>query len=276
MNLNLSAGATLGLLFLLLVPLPTACAADDPRALATRKIFTNAQDSVLWVSAVAKVSFSAEGAKDQPLNLPDREDKVEALGTLIGTDGLVVAALNQLDPARNVTGREYRMAGGTVRIEATANLKEVKVTMPDGTDIPAEIVMKDTDLDLAFVRIKTASKEAKGVTLKSLDLKAAGAAQVGDEVVTIGRLDEVLYRVPNATLGQVNAVTRKPREFVRAAGAAQGCPTFLLDGRLLGIAATRSLKTRASHVVIIPAADVLEVAEQARHTPATNSNDTKP
>jgi hypothetical protein len=241
-----------------------AWADNEPGAAAARKIFTEKQECVVWVSAVAKVSFSAEGGKDLPINLPEQENKVEALGTIVGPGGLVVAALNQIDPARNISGREYRVGGNMVKIEATASLKEVKVTMADGTEIPAEIVMKDTDLDLAFIRIKTGSKEAKGVEFKPLDLKASGPGQVADELVTLARLDEVLNRVATATRGQIVALTKKPREFYRAVGATQGCPTFLLDGRLLGITVTRTVKNKSSQSVILPAADVLEIAEQAR------------
>jgi hypothetical protein len=261
------------LLLLLAAP---AVRADDPLAAAARKIFAEKQECVVWVSAVAKVAFSAEGAKDQSLNLPDQENKVEALGTIIDREGLVVAALNQLDPSRNITGREFRVGGSMVKIEAAATLKEVKVTMPDGTDIPAEIVMRDSDLDLAFIRIKTASKEAKGIELKALDLKASGPGQVADEVVSISRMDEVLNRVPAASRGQISAVTRKPREFVRAGGITQGCPTFLMDGRLLGIAVTRSVRNKSTHTVVIPAADVLEIAEQAKRTPSPPPKEAKP
>lgn len=241
-----------------------ALRAADEATIAAKKIFAEKQDSVVWVSAVAKVSFSADGAKDLPVNLPDQEQKVEALATIIDSSGLLVAALSQVDPARNVTGREFRMGGSTVKIEAAATLKEFKVVMPDGAEIPAEIVMKDADLDLAFIRIKTTSKEAKGVTFKALDLKDGAPGNVAEDVITLWRMDEVLNRVPSVARGQVTAVTKKPREFLRATGATQGCPTFAVNGKLVGIGVTRSIKTKPPQVVIMPAADVLEIAEQAK------------
>ena len=257
-----------------LLPLLLACLclsplarAQDPLSAAAKKIFTDQQDSVVWLSAVAKVSFSADGGKELPYNLPDQENKVEALGTIIDPSGLVVAALSQVDPARNVTGRDFRIGGNIVKLEAVATLKEFKVVMPDGTEIPAEIVMKDADLDLAFVRIKTSSKEAKGVTFKALDLKDSAPGGVMDEVVTLGRLDEVMNRVPTVMRSQVLAATKKPREFLRAGGATPGCPTFLTNGKLLGVAVTRTIKNKSTHTVVIPAADVLEIADQAKAAP---------
>jgi len=243
---------------------PLLACGDDPLAAAARKIFDEKKDAVVWVSVVAKVSFSAEGAKDLPVNLPDREDKFEALGTIIDRSGLVVAALNQLDPSRNISGREFRVGGNTVKIEAAATLKEVKVTLADGLEIPAELVMRDSDLDLAFIRIKTSSKEAQGVTFTALDLKASGPAQLGEEVVTLSRMDETLYRAPTLIRAQVTTLTRKPREFVRVLGATQGCPAFLMDGRILGIAVSRSLRNKSTQTVIVPAGDVMEIADQAR------------
>ena len=56
----------------------------------------------------------------------------------------------------------------------------------------------------------------------------------------------------------------EPREFLRATGLSAGCPAFALDGKLLGIAALRSVKGKGSATVLVPAGDVLEVAEQAK------------
>ena len=265
-----------------LLPLLLACLclspfarAQDPLSVAAKKIFTDQQDSVVWLSAVAKVSFSADGGKELPYNLPDQENKVEALGSIIDPSGLVVAALSQVDPARNVTGRDFRIGGNIVKLEAVATLKEFKVVMPDGTEIPAEIVMKDADLDLAFVRIKTTSKEAKGVVFHTIDLKNSAPGSVLDEVVTLSRMDEVLNRAPAVTRGQVSMVTKKPREFLCVSGGSQGCPTFLLDGKLLGITVIRSVRNKSPAEVIIPAADVLEIAEQAKGGKPTQEGEAK-
>ena len=165
--------------------------AEDPLAAAARQVFTEKQDSVVWLSAVAKIAFSAEGGRES-ISVPEQEIKVEALGTLIDPSGLVVTSLSQIDPARKFSGRELRRGSSSIKVEAVATLKEFKVIMPDGTEIPGEIIMKDPDLDLAFIRIKTASKEAKGVVFRAVDLKNSAPGAVLDEVVTLSRMDEVL------------------------------------------------------------------------------------
>ena len=243
--------------------LMSAARAEDSVVTQTKKVFAERQDSVIWISAVAKVSLQAEGSKEA-VNIPDREQKNEALGTLIDPSGLVVAALSTIDPTRDYNGREVRTREGTVKIEASVVLKEVRIVMPDGTEIPAEVVMRDADLDLAFIRIKSGAKEAKGVAFKAVDLKNAATVSVADDVVTISRTDEVLNRTPSAAHGQVTSVTKKPREFLRATGANLGCPTFAMDGRLVGIAISRTVQGKSSQTVLIPAADVLEIAQQAR------------
>jgi S1-C subfamily serine protease len=245
------------------VLIPSGFAADDSIAAQAKKVFTERQDAVVWVSVVAKISMQAEGGKEA-VNIPDREQKNEALGTLIDTNGLLVTALGSIDPSREYSGREIRTRDGMIKIEANAIFKEVRVTMPDGTEIPADVLMRDADLDLAFLRVKTNAKEAKGVEFKPVDLKNAATAGVSDDVITLSRNDETLNRVASVARGQVMSVTKKPREFLRVTGASLGCPSFAADGRLIGIAVTRTVRGKSSQTVLLPAADVLEIAEQAR------------
>lgn len=241
---------------------PAMPAADDFAAIA-RKIFEQHKDSVIWVSVVAKITINSSDAKS-PLNIPDQERKFEAIGTLVDASGLAVCALSSIDPTKELSGREVNTPAGRVKLDASATLKEVRFVLPDGTEIPADVVMKDADLDLAFVRAKADAKEAKGVTYPALDLKDSAKGQITDEVVTVSRADEVLNRQPSVQRGQVICVTTKPRAFLRATGSGPGAPTFALDGKLLGIGVNRSTKEKGSALVVLPAPDVLEVAEQAR------------
>ena len=241
-----------------------ALAGEDSAAAAAKRIFTDKQDCVVWVSAVSKITFTSEGGRDTGVNIPDREQKSEALGTIIDQSGMLVTALSSIDPSRDYSGREFRTREGTVKLDATAIMKEVKIIMPDGTEIPGELVMRDVDLDLAFVRPKPGAKEAKGIVYQSLDLKDGASVSVTDDAISLSRTDEVLNRVASVSRGQIMSITKKPREFLRATGSSLGCPVFAIDGKLIGISVSRTVKGKASQTVIIPAADVLEIAEQAR------------
>lgn len=246
--------------------------AEDAAAVAAKKIFTEKQDAVVWISAVIKISYSTEGSKDGPMNIPDREQKMEGLGTFIEPGGLLVTAMSSIDPSREISGREFR----GMKLEASTTLKEVRIIMPDGTEIPGEVLLRDVDLDLAFIRPKPGAKEAEGVTFKAIDLKNNHKAGVAEEAIALARMDEVLNRVASVSVGQVTAVTRKPREFVRATSAQPGCPVFSVDGKLMGIGAVRFVRSKGSSVVLIPAPDVLELVEQAKAAKPPGEKKTEP
>jgi S1-C subfamily serine protease len=258
--------------------LTVASRADDALNAAAKKIFAEKKDSVVWVTGIAKTSFATDSSQETPMNIPDRETKVEALATIIDSSGLLVTALAQIDPSRSVNTRSLRRTTqGPAKVEATSTLKDVKVLMPDGTEIPAEVVMKDTDLDLAFVRVKAGSKEAKGVTFSAVDLANNAPGDILEDVVTLGRMDEGMNYAAHVTRGQINTLTTKPRLFLRAGGATAGCPTFLANGKLLGITAARFPSGKTPFAVIIPAADVLQIAEQAKTAkPAAEPEAKKP
>ena len=166
--------------------------------------------------------------------------------------------------------------GGTwsrVKIDASVNIKEVQIIMPDGVEVPAEVVMKDVDLDLAFIRAKADSKQFKSANFVPVDIKDAAKAVMAEETITLMRGDDVLNRQPAVVRGQVSVLVTKPREFVRVPSAAPGTPTFNTDGKFLGIGTVRFVQNRQPTVVLIPATDVQEFAERAKT--ATAKPDTK-
>jgi S1-C subfamily serine protease len=237
--------------------------ADDMAG--AKKIFADKQDSVIWLTGIAKISVATSGDTEGMPSIPDEEAKVMALGTIVSPDGLVVTMLSQLDPASQVKNKSVRtQSGGTVKLNATSVMKELKAVMPDGTEIPAELVMKDTTLDLAVVRIKTSSKEAAGVTFHAVDLKDSAEPHILDEVVTIQRMPEIFNRVSAVTPGYVGMITKKPRVFIRASGMTGGCPTYNMDGKVIGITSGRTRAGQVVEVALLPAADVMGVVEQSK------------
>ena len=146
--------------------------------------------------------------------------------------------------------------------------------MPDGVEVPAEVVMKDTDLDLAFIRAKADSKQFKLAKFVPIDLKDSAKAVMAEETITLMRGDEVLNRQPSIVRGQVTVLMTKPREFIRATSGAPGTPTFNTDGKFLGIGTVRFVQNRTPTAVLLPAADVQEFAELAKT--ASAKPDAKP
>ena len=242
----------------------TFAGVPDPGGEVSRKLFADHSDSVLWISVVAKISYTSEGATDSPMNLPESENKFEAYGTVVSTNGLLVTALSGIDPSRAISGREITTRSGKVRLDASVIIKEVQIIMPDGVEVPAEVVMKDVDLDLAFIRAKADSKQFKAAKFIPIDLKDSAKAVMAEETITLMRADEVLNRQPSVVRGQVTVLVSKPREFVRATSAAPGTPTFNTDGKFLGIGTVRFVQSRQPTAVLLPAADVQEFAELAK------------
>ncbi len=242
----------------------TPAFAMDASQRMARKLYDEKHESIVWVSAVLKLSLVAAGPTDAPLNIPDQERTVDLLGTIIDPSGLVVVSHSQIDPSRELNDRQINTPGGPVNLEATVTLKEIRVTLADGTEIPAEQVMKDQDLDLSFLRIKTDSKEAAGVTIRAIDLGKHATPGISDEVITLSRTPEVLSRVPAVAIGQVTSIVKRPRTFIRVTGDVLGCPTFTTDGKVVGISVRRTMKDKGATTVLLPAEDVLEIARQAQ------------
>jgi len=255
---------------------PALAGVSDPGGEVSRKLFAEHRDSVLWISVVAKISYTSEGATDSPMNMPDSENKFEAYGTVVSTNGLLVTALSAIDPSRAISGREITTRSGKVRLDASVIIKEVQIIMPDGVEVPAEVVMKDTDLDLAFIRAKADSKQFKSAKFVPIDLENSAKAVMAEETITLMRADEVLNRQPSVVRGQVTVLVSKPREFIRATSGAPGTPTFNTDGKLLGIGTVRFMQNRQATAVLLPAADVQEFTDLAKTaTVKPESNDAK-
>jgi hypothetical protein len=229
-----------------------------------KKLFQAKQDSVIWVTGVATLSFTASDSRDAGMTPPDEEVKVESLATLVDASGVAVAVLSQLDPARNMNNRPLRTSRGPMKLETTATLKDLKLVLADGSEILADIVLKDEDLDLAFVRARAEGGNTNGVVFPALNLKDSVTANVLDEAISITRLDETFNRAPNVFASHINMATRKPRVFYRAIGATGGCPTFSAEGKLIGITSARLIKGKQAAAAIVPATEILEGLEQIK------------
>jgi len=250
---------------LVALPLMAAALAQVARAEDTvparaRAVFEQNKESIVKVTGVAQIRLSA--AARPGLTMPEREDKVRADGTLVDDKGLVAVSLSAIDPSRLVDGREANSPAGPIKVEASATLKELEIILGDGTEIPATLVFKDEDLDLAFLRPKADAPEVKGVTFDPVDLAAAGTVQMADYTVSVTRLEDLFNNAPAMMPGQVSAVIERPRPFVLATNVVRGCPMFALDGRLVGIGVVRMSKTQGQGLAIVPAGEVQKLRGQ--------------
>jgi hypothetical protein len=244
---NLIGTTTLLLLAAALLP-----AQADDTAGKGRDIFKKYQRAVVTVQESVKAT--AAGGRSGEANL-------EITGTVIDPSGLTVVALSSCDPyelRRRVTP-DYKV---------DSEVSNVRILLEDG-ELPAEIVLRDRDLDLAFIRPKT--KPAS--PMPAVDLSNAGSAQVLDEIIALNRLNRVVSRAYSASVERITALVQKPRTFYipdsTLTTTSSGSPAFTADGKVLGVFVMRAITATADSrespfaAIILPAEDILKGAKQA-------------
>jgi hypothetical protein len=263
------------LLFVMLSLAGAGASAQSPEErAAARDVLKKWQDTVVNVRIVLKTRMSMGGREMQAT-----EETVDAVATVIEPDGLAVMSLSTLNPA-GMMNRIMGQAGGgsDEKFQMTSEPTDLKIRLADGREIPARIVLRDEDLDLAFIR--PTAKADKSFT--SLALGDEGRPQPLEPVVSITRLGRVGGWVPAASLQSVNAIIERPRTMYVISGTdgfggGIGTPVFLLNGKLAGLLVLRSMAGNRPGMysmmggsegfgllpVILPAADIREVAKQA-------------
>lgn len=215
-----------------------------------RAIFNKNQHAVVTVEVVLKLSSGANS----------REFKQDITGTVVDPSGLTVVALSASDP----TELSRRMRPDS---KLDSEVSDVKILLEDSTELPSEIVLRDKDLDLAFIRPKT----KPAAPLSYVDLGKSAPAQPLDEVIALNRLNRAASRAYSASLEHICAVVQKPRTFYipdsTMTATMSGSPAFMLDGNLLGIFVMRAVGPGSGNAevtsIILPAEDILKGASQA-------------
>jgi S1-C subfamily serine protease len=230
-----------------------------------RAVFQQHQHEVVTVQVVQKMTSAAGGRTSEP-----RESRQDLTGTVVDPSGLTVLALSAADPGEMYKRMYPESSGYKLEVEVS----DIKILLDDGTELPAEIVLRDKDLDLAFIRPKTKPAQP----LPAVNLSQAAPAQMLDELITINRLGRAAGRVHAASVELVSAVVQKPRTFYipdsRMTGTALGSPAFALDGRIVGIMVMRTISAAGgtslnnfrpdnATSIILPAADVAKAMKQA-------------
>jgi hypothetical protein len=262
---------TIALLFVSLISILVFA----PRARAgevedqARSLFEKNREAVVTVKLIVnqKMSFGSQGGRDN-------ESKDEVTGTVIGPDGLTVVPLSSTDPTSIIKDMVESMGEGSdSRLNINSDVTSVQILLEDGAEIPASIILRDKQQDLAFVR----PKQKPASPMKYIDLKSSETPRVLDQIAVIDRLGEVANRRNALTLDRIKAIVEKPRRYYIPVDTAQGCPAFSLDGKPFGVYVYRMVKNRSGAMgmfsmasaprnitpVIIPAADILDATQDA-------------
>jgi S1-C subfamily serine protease len=234
-----------------------------------RAIYKAKQHVVVTVQVVIKSKLSMPGMGAQ-----SNESRHDVTGTVLDPSGLVVLSLSATDPGQLV--QNMMSSGDEARFKVETELSDIKILLDDGTELPAEVVLRDKDLDLAFIR----PKEKPAAPMEALDLSGAAKVDVLDEVIALNRLGNAVGRAYSASVERIAAIVRRPRLFyipdANLTSTTLGAPAFALDGKPVGIFVMRSIKAKGGGGamgmlggqndsmagIIVPADDILKAAKQ--------------
>jgi S1-C subfamily serine protease len=244
----------------------------DEAATKGQAVLDRNQQAVVTVRLGIKVTYSKDGQSS-----PATETKYRLTGTVLDPTGLTVVACSGTDPAQFYK----RVMPGYEGYKVESEIMDVKIILAE-KEVSGEIVMRDQELDLAFVRPKVAPASA----LSAVDFGKAAPAKVLEQVIMLNRLNQVSGSACSASVQRVIAVVKKPRTFYLhdAAGAVGdlGSPVFSLNGDIIGVLVMRvgsgmeeDYRQNAASI-IIPASEVDKVAKQVPPMPASGAVATTP
>lgn len=193
---------------------------------AARELLAAKADSVVVVRATVSLTITAG---DLPSQTEDRS--LETIGTAVSPAGLVLLPASSIDPGAYADGRTVRGPAGPMRLAVVSDVKETFLVLADGTEIPAKVVLKDKDLNLALV----APVAAPAAPLVAVDTSVSGELAVADDVIVLGRMGKGLERAPRVDIDQVCATVAKPRPLAVIHLPYPGSPVFDAKGRFAGL-----------------------------------------
>jgi hypothetical protein len=235
---------------------------SDETSEAGRQIISKLQNAIVTVQLVTSTTMSFGGEEDQK-----SEDKIECTGTVIDPSGLVVISLSITSPEETFS---RMMPSGMKDMKVSSQITDLKIIMPNGQMVPSTIVLRDKDLDLAFLR----PNQKPATPFESVDLTKQAKPGLLDQVALLYRMGVVGNRALSASIDRIQCVIEKPRLLyvpgMSSVGMNVGAPVFAMDGSIIGILTLRATPSSTSGsgpdmiCVVLPASDVAEAAKQAQ------------
>lgn len=257
------AAAALALAMVGAVPICSTPLRADGRD-TMKNVVADKGDAVVTLEIVFETKFSSGGQERQS----DR--KAEVPGFLIDEKGTALTTLSNVDPGQFYSTLYDKEDSYVTRV------KSIKYILGDTTEIPAAIVLRDGDLDIAVLR--PLSPPEKPMTFISLSESTKPALL--DQAYTLGRMPRIARRTVVGMSGEVQAVVDRPRTFYVPSSelvtARAGVPVFGANGKLIGMVAlyifpggrkSAGENDEPYMYVIRPADDLVQVAEQAKDAP---------
>jgi len=232
---------------------PLAGEPSDPLGDAARAVLDRYRKAVVTLKIVVSVSFGNN----------ESENETEANATMLTPDGLAVLALSAIDPTA-LLGAEI-----TADPDNPFSLRVVslKMILSSGEEREAEVVLRDKDLDVVFVRLK----EVPAEPLPFADpAQAADSVRILDPYVCIGQEGPVVQRAHTAFIDRIEGVVERPRTYYLVSRTRIQqilcSPLFTPGGHLIGFGVARQNRNDDEDndllAVVIPAAQIRELMGQ--------------
>lgn len=238
-----------------------------------KKMLDDKGQALVTVKFVLKVSMGEMFGGDQ-------ESETEISGVMIDAKGLVICSNTQLGGFIGMMKSMMGSMGG----EMSATPTDLKVLIGDDAEgREAELVARDSELDLAWIRIKSPGDKP----YPFVDLSKGSKIATGDQVFALRRLGKYYSRSAVITECRIGGHTQKPRElFIPAASLSTslGAPVFAADGQPAGLIVMQMPETDDSSAnpmammsrmsgmqdmmggFILPAATIVKATERAMAT----------
>jgi hypothetical protein len=223
-------------IFLTIAALALAClpAWANDTAKTGRDISKKWHDTIVPVKTVIKLRVSVEGRE-----VENREYEIEDVAAVIDHSGLAVLSLTSIDPGDMLN--EYATASSD-KYSISSDVTSIKMILSGDNETPCKIVLRDKDLDLAFI----APTVKPDPPVAALDLGQAGRPDVLDPVIMLSRFGKIANREISVTLNRIQAIIRKPRTFYipeqQTTGLRTGSAVFTADGKLAGVLLLKRIK----------------------------------
>ncbi len=202
----------------------------------------------------------------------ERERESEITGVMIDAKGIVLCS------NMSVGGFATYLQGRVGDVSVTPS--DIKVLIDGDTEgVEAELIARDTELDLAWIRIK--KPDEKGYAYQ--DFGKAATPRLGDLLLCVRRMGKYFDRTAAIVSGRLAGITKKPRDLYVPAGeiaGAMGLPVYTTQGEVVGVLVVQlpdpdnlemdpqSVFQEMESGLILPAANVLAATTRALETAA--------
>ncbi len=178
----------------------------DPVAAAYEYLAATRVKHVVSIKFVLKMEFGGFG---------DGENEQEVQGLMVDPTGLVLVSNTQFG---GFLGMMQQFSGGS-NLHASMKPEKIRVLVGEDTvGVEAKLIARDTELDLAWVRID----QPPAQPYDALDLSASVEARVGQLLFTVAHADRFFDRTPVVAELRIAGVARKPRPLLLPGGGGAG------------------------------------------------------